>query len=101
MKGMKVEINDLGSALLATAIHDGHDIRPEARRYIDLDDFSRLRKEDPYTEVLAGVAGNRIISATSRFEVDLNRSRNDAIYRTPEQSSGLKVWKDYVPVSIW
>jgi len=96
-----VEISDIGRPLLATAIHNGHNIRQDVSRYLEIDAYSRLREEDPYTDILAGAAGNRIVSGISRFEVDLNRSRDEAIYRTPEQAWGLKVWKDYVPVTVW
>ena len=35
-----------------------------------------------------------IIVHRSRFEFDLNRAASDAVYRTPEQSWGLKVWNE-------
>lgn len=39
-----------------------------------------------------GVA-NHVIACRSRFEVDLNRSADSAVYRTRDQSWGLEVWK--------
>jgi N-formylglutamate deformylase len=94
-------INELNSPLLATAIHNGHDVRTEVEKYLAINKFDRLREEDPYTGYLAEVAGSGIIVNTSRFEVDVNRSREDAIYRTPEQAWGLNVWKEDVPVAVW
>lgn len=101
MIGIKEEINEFSSPLLAAAIHNGHEIRPGIKRYLEIDEYTRLREEDPCTECFTDVAENRLIIDTSRFEVDLNRSRDEAIYRLPEQSWGLKVWKDEVPLSVW
>ncbi len=33
----------------------------------------------------------------SRFEVDLNRPREIAVYRTPDDAWGLRVWRDSIP----
>lgn len=35
--------------VLATAIHDGHGLRPEIAAAIALDEAGRLREEDPWT----------------------------------------------------
>ncbi len=94
-------IHAVKSPLLVTAIHNGHEIRPGIGNYLLIDEYDRLREEDPYTEFFADVSGNNIVVNTSRFEVDLNRPRKDAVYRTPEQAWGLKVWKDNVPLSVW
>jgi len=78
--------------VVATAIHDGHDLRPEVARAMALSGADRLREEDPFTgEAVAGVPTN-IIVHRSRFEFDLNREPEGAIYRTPEQCWGLQVW---------
>jgi hypothetical protein len=59
-----------------------------------LGDADRLREEDPFTgQAVAGVA-NHVIACRSRFEVDLNRGAADAVYATPEQSWGLRVWRE-------
>jgi N-formylglutamate amidohydrolase len=60
-----------------------------------------LREEDPYTADYTLIAENRLIINTSRFEIDLNRSREEAIYRSPEQAWGIKVWKDNAPEMIF
>lgn len=59
-----------------------------------LDDAGRLREEDPFTGQAIANVPTQFIAARSRFEVDLNRSLADAVYRTPEQSWGLKVWRE-------
>ena len=80
--------------ILATAIHDGTDLRPDVAAAMALPDLDRLREEDPFTgQSVTGVA-THIIAHRSRFEFDLNRGADSAIYRTPEQSWGLKVWKE-------
>ena len=79
--------------VVATAIHDGHDLRPEIAARIALSDGDRRREEDPFTgEAVRGVA-QHIIAHRSRFEFDLNRDSENAVYQTPEQSWGLEVWK--------
>jgi hypothetical protein len=78
--------------VIATAIHNGHDLRPEIEARMALGDGDRLREEDPFTgEAVRGVAQNVIVHR-SRFEFDLNRDSDNAIYQTPEQSWGLEVW---------
>jgi hypothetical protein len=80
------------SPVVATAIHDGHDLRAEVAAAMALADPDRLREEDPFTgQAVAGV-DNHIIVHRSRFEFDLNRGAEGAIYETPEQSWGLDVW---------
>lgn len=78
--------------IIATAIHDGHGLRAEVRAAMALSESDRLREEDPHTGQAAAVVSNHVIAARSRFEVDLNREIDEAVYRTPDQSWGLKVW---------
>ena len=83
--------------VLATAIHDGHDLRPEVAEIMALPDDERFREEDPFTGEAASGVDTHIIAHRSRFEFDLNRPPEGAIYETPEQCWGLKVWKDSPP----
>jgi hypothetical protein len=79
--------------VLATAIHDGHKLRPEIAAQMVLGDGDRLREEDPFTgDAVRGVP-HHVIVHRSRFEFDLNRDPDNAVYRTPEQCWGLRVWK--------
>ena len=78
---------------MATAIHDGHDLRPEAAELIALPDSERLREEDPFTGEAVIDIPTYVVAHRSRFEFDLNRPPEGAVYRTPEESWGLKVWK--------
>ena len=87
--------------LIATAVHDGHDSRDEVARHYALDDLTRLREEDPFTGKWTQVAPTRIIGTHSRFEVDLNRPRDKAVYRIPADAWGLQVWQDDPPEEIF
>lgn len=81
------------SPLIATAIHDGHDLRPEIAKILKLSERNRLREEDPYTSSWVDVAETRVVALRSRFEVDLNRPREKAVYVQPEDCWGLDVWR--------
>ena len=78
--------------IVATAIHDGHELRPEVAAAMKLSEAGRLREEDPFTGQAILDVSTHIIAHRSRFEFDLNRDSEGAVYRTPEQSWGLEVW---------
>jgi N-formylglutamate deformylase len=77
---------------IASAIHHGHELRPEIAALMALDDAERLREEDPFTGPLASRFGVSAVVNRSRFEIDLNRKRNAAIYGRPDEAWGLEVW---------
>ena len=83
--------------LLITAIHAGHVLRPALAGLTALDDDERRREEDPYTDQLLGDLGVRVDVHQSRFEVDLNRPRDEAVYEDPDDAWGLTVWKHELP----
>jgi N-formylglutamate deformylase len=78
--------------LVACAIHDGHEVRPELAPCLRLSDSERLYEEDPHTGKWTRIAPTRIVVSRSRFEVDLNRPREKAVYLTPADAWGLNVW---------
>ena len=80
--------------IIATAIHDGHGLRPQAQTLMSLPSAARLREEDPHTGEIIAAVPTRVIAHRSRFEVDLNRARPDSVYLTPAQAWGLEVWKE-------
>jgi N-formylglutamate deformylase len=80
--------------LLITAIHAGHDLRPELAARTALDDGTRRREEDPFTDRITAAGGAPVVVHRSRFEVDLNRPREDAVYTTPDTCWGLEVWRE-------
>ncbi len=80
--------------LVATAIHHGHTIREELRARSALAESERLREEDPFTGEWTTVADTRVVVHQSRFEVDLNRPPEKAVYLRPEDAWGLNLWKE-------
>lgn len=78
--------------ILATAIHEGHDLRAEVAAGIGIDDDARRREEDPWTGRWATIADNHIVVRPSRFEFDLNRPPELAVYRSADDCWGLPVW---------
>lgn len=83
--------------VVATAIHDGHALRPSLAPLMALSPQERLREEDPLTGLLTAVGDVRIRVPVSRFEVDLNRPRELAVYAQPEHCWGLHAWKEPLP----
>ncbi len=81
------------SPLVVTAIHDGHQTRDSISDLFKLDDSGRLREEDPFTGEWVKFCDNQIVVHHSRFETDVNRSRDKAVYIKPEDAWGLEVWK--------
>jgi N-formylglutamate amidohydrolase len=83
---------------VTTAIHAGHDLRPELADRIALDPSTRRREEDPFTDRITRAGGLPIVVHRSRFEVDLNRPRHGCVYLTPEEAWGLDVWSESLTV---
>ncbi|MGY0632814.1 N-formylglutamate amidohydrolase [Luteimonas sp. A478] len=83
--------------VIATAIHDGHGLRPSLRPLVALPAAERMREEDPLTGVFTEVGDVRIQVPASRFETDLNRPREGAVYARPEDCWGLEVWRTSMP----
>ena len=86
--------------LISAAIHAGHEVRPEVRDALLVDEPTRLREEDPFTDTWTHVAETRIVGLRSRFEVDLNRPRDRAVYITPDDAWGLRVWRSDPPSDL-
>jgi len=94
-------ITELGSAefkflepsfYAGTAIHAGNRIRDELREVVEVSPADQYREEDPGTEKFIQDFPIQIISLDSRFEYDLNRSSDRAVYLTPDMAWGLTVW---------
>ena len=85
------------SPIIAAAIHDGHLIDPLLIDYLALQEHERFREEDPYTANLVDLPVSQVVVQTSRFQTDLNRRREQAVYRTPEDAWGLEVWRPALP----
>lgn len=89
---MKVTfLQDGAEAIVCTAIHNGHEMRGELIAKRGISEADQLREEDPFTGLFTEICPNRVIVETSRFEVDLNRSRERAVYMQPQDAWGLPV----------
>lgn len=80
-------------AVVATAIHDGSALRPEVAAAMALPESERLREEDPFTGQAVRDVPTHVVPHRSRFEADLNRAEDEAVYLTPDQCWGLQVWR--------
>lgn len=83
--------------IVATALHAGTELSPRFAAAIALTYDERRREEDPHTDAWSMLAPTRIEVRRSRFEVDLNRPREDCVYRSPEQAWGMHLWRTDLP----
>jgi N-formylglutamate amidohydrolase len=76
-------------------------VRDEVAALLAIDDARRLNEEDPYTDAWAARLGTSCLTVQrSRFEVDLNRPRDGAVYQRPEDAWGIEVWRRPVPDDV-
>ena len=75
--------------LIATAIHDGHDVRHEVQEQLALSESERLREEDPFTAGWTVVGSTRVVGLRSRFEVDFQ------MHRTPLPKTFAHFWRSW------
>lgn len=85
---------DLSVPVLATAIHAGHNVRPELLPLMSLDEAGRLFEEDAATDTMIQGAPSIIWGLDSRAEYDLNRPPENALPLTPEQFWGTRVYRE-------
>ncbi len=86
--------------IVCTAIHNGHLMSVPFKENLGITEDDQLREEDPFTGYFTLISNNRIIGRFSRFEVDLNRSPEKAIYLEPEDAWGLPVRKRPLPEEV-
>jgi N-formylglutamate deformylase len=86
--------------LVATALHAGHALRAEVAVRLAVGEADRLREEDPFTDSLVALAPNRLVALPSRFELDMNRPRELAVYLEPGDAWGLEVWRRPPPAGL-
>ncbi len=75
---------------LCAAVHDGHQFRKELWDKCLRTAYERWYEEDPCTGQMVQSMPMVLIGRDSRFEYDLNRAPDDAIY---EDAWGKKLWK--------
>lgn len=92
---------DVGDGpIVATAIHSGHELRPEVAEWMAVEDLERLREEDPLTNIWTSAGDSSIPVYQSRFEGDINRPKDKAIAQNPDDSWGLTVWRERPPAVV-
>jgi N-formylglutamate amidohydrolase len=100
MADSSFEVIPASGSLIATAIHDGHDLRDDLLPLMALSDAERLREEDPFTGHWARAFPSSVVVKSSRFQVDFNRPRDASVYRTPGEAWGLAVWRAPLPDAL-
>lgn len=85
---------------LGLAVHAGHEIRPDLLPLMRIDEATRLREEDPYTDYWTLACHSQLLTRRSRFEIDLNRDPSAAICIQPEDCWNLDVWKEPVDETV-
>lgn len=80
--------------VIATAVHAGHSVSNDLEPRYAVDAQTRRLEEDPMTGIWASVGDHTFRCYVSRFEIDLNRARDRAVYREPEDAWGIDVWTD-------
>ncbi len=86
--------------IVCTAIHNGHLMSTAFKENLGISEADQLREEDPFTGYFTLISNNRIIGRFSRFEVDLNRAPETAIYLKPEDAWDLPVRKYPLPDDV-
>lgn len=76
---------------LCAAVHDGHQFRKELWDNCLHTEYERWYEEDPCTQQMVQTMPMVIAGCDSRFEYDLNRDPENAIY---EDAWGKKLWKN-------
>ena len=73
------------------AIHDGHQFRKELWSYYLHTEYDRWYEEDPETKNMVKTLPIVIAGCDSRFEYDLNRSPEEAVFET---AWGKQLWRE-------
>ena len=79
---------------ICAAIHDGHQFRKELWDNCLHTEYDRWYEEDPETKNLIASHPIVISGCDSRFEYDLNRAPEDAVFET---AWGKQLWKTPLP----
>lgn len=79
------------------AIHDGHQFRKELWENCLHTEYDRWYEEDPQTKAMVQSHPIVIAGCDSRFEYDLNRTPEEAVFKT---AWGKQLWKAPLPESM-
>lgn len=79
--------------LIANVSHAGHRVREEIQAKMLIEESQRLVEEDVGVDLFLDSFPIQIIALDSRYEYDVNRPRERAVYLKPFQSWGKRVWQ--------
>ncbi|UPS90951.1 N-formylglutamate amidohydrolase [Bizionia sp. M204] len=82
---------------VCSAIHDGHQFRTELWENCLHTEYERWYEEDPATKAMIATHPIVIAGCDSRFEYDLNRPPEEAIFET---AWGKQLWKQPLPEAM-
>jgi N-formylglutamate amidohydrolase len=91
---------DSPSPVIALAIHSGHALRDELVALSAPSEAERFYEEDPFTERLLAPWPIAAWTDVSRFEVDLNRPEETAVYLDAGMCWGIVPWRAPLPEEI-
>jgi hypothetical protein len=83
--------------VVAVAVHAGHMLRDEVADLTAVSAERRFREEDAGTSEWAMWFSTRLVACRSRFEVDLNRPRDSAVYGCSDDCWDLEPWRRPLP----
>ncbi len=82
------------SPILGIALHHSHRVRPELAERMVISPVDRWREEDPETHRFIRSTTHRLTPNQSRYEVDMNRPPDTAVYLSPEMAWGNQIWRE-------
>jgi len=89
-KSFRLKIEEY-NPYLGAAVHNGHQLRKSLQKKCLLSDYERWFEEDPETASFISALPMVIEAKDSRYEYDLNRTPEDAVYL--DEAWGKKLWK--------
>ncbi len=79
--------------LIGLAVHAGHRLREELQTKMGIDEDDRRYDEDTHSDYFIEDFPIQLIGLDSRYEYDIDRKRDQAVYLKPFQCWGKKVWQ--------
>lgn len=81
------------SPIVSIAVHHSHRVREELAERMAISPEDRRYEEDPETERFLRSTTHRLTPNQSRYEVDMNRPPDTAVYLTPDMAWGNQLWE--------
>lgn len=79
--------------ILGVALHASGELAPDLLDRMAISREARRFEEDPGTDRFLSRTTHRLVAEQSRYEVDLNRPPDTAMYTSPEMAWGVQVWE--------